>query len=184
MKYLLITFFIGCFSFVNAQEQESEGHWDPNSNFTVMRLIVINDHNEMLLLLDDHVWAPPSVIFSDRQYLLEGLDSLSAAFGIITTPPKMHGYFGFKYDYHPQATMRAYFIAKHVSGDIKVPELYKTAEWVPINEALERISVTAIQEITKQLVYYPNIVWGGSFMVSHTEDDHPTKMVKGFYPLF
>lgn len=184
MKYLLITFFIACFSFVNAQEEVSEGHWDPNSNFAVMRLIVINDNNEMLLLLDENVWAPPSFIFRERQYIKEGLDSLSAAFGIVTSPPKMHGYFGFKYDYHSQATTRSYFMATHVSGEIKVPKPYKTVEWVPVNEALERISVTAIQQITKQIIYYPNIVWGGSFMVSHTEKDHPTKIVEHFYPLF
>ena len=61
---------------------------------------------------------------------------------------------------------------------------FKNVEWVDIPAAIERNDNSGIQEITKQILNNPDVVWGASFMVSRTEHDHPTKIVEDFYPLF
>lgn len=162
----------------------NDEHQNLAHNFTVQRLIIINDHNEMLMCREETVWASPSIVYNKPQFLKEGLDSLANMYGIQITSPKLHGYFSYKYDYQPYSTLRGYFVAKYVSGEIRIPEGLHDAQWVPLDIALEKNSVTSIKQITKQIIKFPNIVWGGSFLVSHIGDEHPTKMVEQFYPLF
>jgi len=183
---LLLSATIGCAQTHDAssESEEESVHWDPTHNFTVMRLIILNDRGEMLLGSEQDVWAQPSLVFESRQFLKENLDSLAAEYGIKIDSPKLHGYFSFKYEYHPYATMRSYFVANHVSGDIKNPERYDELEWMPIAEAIDKITVPAIKQITKQIIDYPNTLWGGSLMVSRDGKAHPTVPTEPFYPLF
>jgi len=183
---LLLTATISCAQTHQSQSESEEEsvHWDPTHNFTVMRLIILNDQDEMLMMREQHVSVPPSLIFESRQYLKENLDSLAAAYGIKITTPQLHGYFSYKYEYHPHATMRSYFVARYVSGDIQKPAQYDDAQWIPLSNAIDKITVPAIKQITKQIIDNPNTVWGGSFMVSRDGDDHPTVIVEPFYPLF
>ncbi|MFD2561614.1 NUDIX hydrolase [Aquimarina rubra] len=167
--------FLGC---------NQNSHQPPTHNFTVQRLIIINDNNEILMSREENVWATPSLIYNKRQYLKEALDSLSNAYGVKIADLELRGKFSYKYDYHPYATLRDYFVARYVSGEIKIPEGLAEAKWMPIPEAIEKNSVTSIKEITKQIIEFPDVVWGGSFMVSHVGDHHPTKLVEPFYPLF
>ncbi len=159
-------------------------HQDPTHNFTVQRLLIVNGNNELLMCREQSVWAPPSLIYDQRQFLKEGLDSLSNAYGIRIEELQLRGKFSYKYDYHPHATSRDYFVARYVSGDLKVPKGMDEAKWVPLPQAIEKNSVTAIMEITRQIMMFPHTIWGGSFMVSRTESGHPTKIVEDFYPLF
>jgi len=181
MPFVLVLFsMVSC-----AQEQEEEqGHWNPTHNFTVQRLIILNDQGEMLLGRQDHVWASPALIFDERLYSNESMENLAKKYGIQIDQVELHGYFGFKYEYHPFATRRAYYTAKYVSGKEKIAEGDHEVGWFPIEEALAKINVTAIQQITQQIVMHPNTVWGGSFMVYRDGENHPTKMVEPFYALF
>ena len=45
---------------INFQSFSQSVHDDPSHNFTVQRLIVLNDKGEMLLSRDRHVWVPLS----------------------------------------------------------------------------------------------------------------------------
>jgi len=181
MKYIFI--FLIAFSFLGCKESQSQ-HQDPTHNFTVKRLIIINDNNEMLMCKEQYVWATPSLIYNERQYTKEALESVANAYGVKIKDIELRGLFSYKYDYHPYATLRNYYVAKYVSGKLKVPDNEDDAKWIPIKEAIEKNTVTSIKEITKQIIEFPDTVWGASFMVSRTKGDHPTKMVEPFYPLF
>ncbi len=181
MKKLISILFI--LSLLSCHQNENV-HQDPTHNFTVYRLIILNDKNEMLMSSEESVWAAPFLLFNQRQFLQEGLNDLAKSYGIKTTVPKLHGYFSYKYEYHPYATLRSYFVAHYISGEIKVPENMGDAQWMPIPEAIEKNSVTSIKQITEQIIKFPNTVWGGSFLVSRTDGSHPTKIVEPFYPLF
>ncbi|WP_299442692.1 NUDIX hydrolase [uncultured Aquimarina sp.] len=167
-----------CLLSCNTNEHQGSTH-----NFTVQRLIILNDKNEILMSREESVWATPSLVYNKRQFLKEGLDSLSNAYGIKVTDLELRGQFSYKYDYHPYATLRNYFVARYVSGELTVPNGLAEAKWIPVDQAIEKNTVTSIKEITKQIMEFPNVVWGGSFMVSHVGDEHPTKMVESFYPL-
>ena len=174
---LLITSLFAC-------KKSQAQHEDPTHNFTVKRLIIINENNEMLMCKEKYVWATPSLVYNGRHYVKEALDSVANAYGVKIKDIQLRGQFSYKYDYHPYATLRNYYVATYVNGELKVPENMDDAKWMPISEAIKKNTVTSIKEITKQIMDFPDAVWGASFMVSRTKGDHPTKMIESFYPLF
>ncbi len=159
-------------------------HQDPTHNFTVQRLLILNNEGEMLMCREKHVWVPLSFVFEDRQYVRESLDSLAMAFGLQIKDIELRGQFSYKYDYHPQATLRNFYVARLVKGEVETPSGMDEVKWLKVDEAIDINTVSSIKLICQQIMGNPNIVWGGSFMVSHVGDDHPTKMVEDFYPLF
>ncbi len=164
--------------------KEENGHIEPTHNFTVERLMVINDKDEILMIKDEEgTWYTFFAVFNKRQYVHEVLDSVSQAFGITTTPPELRGYFGFKYEYHPYATRRSYYVARYVSGSPRVAGIVKHIQWMPIDEALEQTQVEAMKEGQKQILDNPGILWGGSFEVYKKGKHHHTRMTEPFYPL-
>ncbi len=159
-------------------------HRDPTHNFTMQRLLIVNENNEILMCKEDYVWAPPSGMHSQRQYIRESLDSIAHAYGVSIKAPQLHGYFSYKYDYHPFSTLRSYYVAEYVNGVPKLPEGMDEVKWMPISEAINQTTVTSIKQSMNQILNFPNTVWGGSFMVSREKKGHPTKKTEEFYPLF
>ncbi|MGD1947992.1 MAG: hypothetical protein ACFB0A_17435 [Croceivirga sp.] len=187
-KTVLFLFLIS-FVICNGQDKEEIPHYLRKDNFTVLRVIVKNAKNQVLMVGGKDWWNMPYVNLSKRQFLKEAIDSMALEHGIQVSDVELRGQFSFKYDYKPNMTFRNYYVAQYKSGQIKVPkstieDTFEKIAWVDIPEAIERNNNTGIQEITQQILNHPNVVWGGSFMVSHTEDDHPTRLVEDFYPLF
>lgn len=180
MRLLFFFFLLATSSSVYSQNNPHQG---PTHNFVVHRLIILNDQGQMLMCREQHVWATPSFIYKERQYVKEALDSLASAYGLQIEAAKLRGQFSYKYDYHPYATLRHYYVANYKSGSLKLPAGMDEAKWMPISEAIKANTVTSIKEITQQLISFPEKVWGGSFLVSHVGDEHPTKLVEAFYPL-
>ncbi len=162
---------------------QSNPHRDPTHNFAVHRLIILNDNNEILMCREKQVWATPSYVYKDRQYIKESLDSLAKAYGLEISAPKLRGQFSYKYDYHPYATLRHYYVARYSKGAVKLPAGLDEVRWMPIDKAIKANTVTSIREITQQILRFPEKIWGGSFLVSQEGDEHPTTMVEAFYPL-
>lgn len=163
-------------------------HYKRKDNFTVLRVIIVNDKNQLLLCNDQGVWGMPWVNLTKRQYLNESIDSMANEYGIEISNLELRGQFCFKYDYKPNVTFRNYYVAQHKSGSIQLPKntlesKFQEVAWLDQSEALEKLGVTAFKEITKQILENPKTLWGASFMVSHTDTDHPTKLVEEFYSL-
>ncbi|WP_111708555.1 hypothetical protein [Lutibacter citreus] len=76
-----------------------------------------------------------------------------------------------------------------VDGKLKVPENKKDAQWFSISKAIEMMSLPdtkaplVIRDMTKQLLYYPEIIWGGTFLLSKNEGKITYKTTEEFYPL-
>lgn len=169
--------------------KEEIPHYLRKDNFTVLRVIIMNSKNQILMVGGKDWWGMPYVNLSKRQFLKEAIDSMALEHGIQLSDIELRGQFSFKYDYKPNMTFRNYYVAQYKSGEIKVPkntleDEFENIAWVNTPEAIERNNNSGIREITRHILDNPDVVWGGSFMVSHTEDDHPTKMAEHFYPLF
>lgn len=180
--------FSACDSQSPEKPAEEIPHYLRKDNFTVLRVIIMNAEDEILMVGGKDWWGMPWVNFTKRQFLNEAIDSMATELGIELTDVELKGQFCFKYDYKPTVTFRNYYMAQYKSGEPKVPkntleEEFEKIEWVDIPTALARNGNTGIRAITKHIVENPDTIWGGSFMVSHTDDDHPTKMVEDFYPL-
>ncbi len=165
-------------------DQEQYNHLEPTQNFSVNRLIILNDKNEMLMGKEEGNWYNPGEVYIEPQFVMESLTAITDKYGIKTTPPKLHGYFSYKYEYHPYASLRAFYVASYVSGTIKPSGNAEEMQWVPIDEAIARIPVESIKMATQQILDYPDTLWGGSFVVFRKGEHHHARMVEDFYPLF
>ena len=181
--FLAVLGFSLFFNHSNAQNSQ-DAHRDPTHNFTMQRLLIVNDKNEVLMCKEDYVWAPLSGMYSQRHYIKESLDSIAEAYGVRIKTPLLRGYFSYKYDYHPYSTLRSYYVAQYVDGVLKLPKGMSEVKWMPLDEAINKTTVTSIKQSMKQIFDFPNTVWGGSFMVSREKQGHPTKKIEEFYPLF
>lgn len=178
-----------CYAQDDEQLTKEIPHYLRKDNFSVLRVIIMNSEDEILLVDDSGHWGMPWVNFTKRQFINEAIDSMALELGIEIEDIELRGQFCFKYDYKPNVTFRNYYVAQYKSGSIKIPKntiesKFENIEWVKTPLAIERNGNEGIKAITKQIVENPSTVWGGSFMVSHTDDDHPTKMVEDFYSLF
>jgi hypothetical protein len=155
-------------------------------NYTIQRLIILNDKNEILMEKFWNGWQTPALRSNQNQSLKEGIDSMSTAIGIITEPIKLAGIFTYKYEGlpdHKEVSYRTHYIAKYKSGQLnKLKE--KEYFWFPIKDGVEKIGMEALKIETTQIVDNPNIVWGGSFLLSYKDDKlQSLKLVEKFYPL-
>lgn len=187
--FLLLIICTSCNLQTPETSPEEIPHYLRDDNFTVLRVIILNDENQVLMSNDQGHWGMPWVNLTKRQFIHEAIDSMTVEHGIEVSDIELRGQFCFKYDYRPNVTVRNFYVARYKSGEIMIPPntietKFEKVEWVDIPEAIERNGNTGIREITRQILSNPETVWGGSFMVSHTDDDHPTKMVENFYPLF
>ena len=155
-------------------------------NYTIQRLIVFNDKKEILMEKYWGGWQTPALRSNQNQSLREGLDSMATAMGISTEPVKLAGIITYKYEGlpdHKEVSYRTHYTAKYKSGNpIKTKD--KEYHWLPIKEALEKISMEALKIETTQIVNNPKVVWGGSFLLTYKDDKLQTlKLVEEFYPL-
>lgn len=159
-------------------------HSEPTHNFTVDRILIINEKNELLLGREQNVWAAPYTTFNKRQFINESIDSIANALGISISKPELRGYFGFKYEYHPYATRRAFFVAQYLGGTPKVIDPTEEYQWMSIEQAIDSTIVDAWAHIYPKIINQPKTVWGGSFEVFRDGTDHRTRITEEPYPLF
>lgn len=160
-------------------------------NFTLQRLLVLNDAGEILMVQGDLVtkegepsWFPLSLYSNTRQSITESMDSLALSYGLKISKPELRAYTTYKFTYHGQVSFRSYYVAQYVDGNLNAPKEGVVLKWLPVEEALSHIPVEAIRLITKQVLEFPSTVWGGSFLISENGEHHDTLVLEGFYPLF
>lgn len=165
-------------------EEEQNPHWEPTHNFTVKRLLIFNDRNEVLMEKVESNWYPPSLVFYKRQHIKESLDSLSNTYGIKTKGLQLRAYLSFKYEYHPYATLRPYYTVNYISGDIVIPEDREDVKWMPIKDAVKKTPVESMKMIIEKITTSPDVVWGGTFMVYRKGEEHHARLEEPLFPLF
>ena len=191
MKYILtILLFSACGQFLFAQDTSKIAPKKQvikrADNYTIQRLIVFNDKKEILMEKYWGGWQTPALRSNQNQSLREGLDSMATAIGILTEPVKLAGIITYKYEGlpdHKEVSYRTHYTAKYKSG-IPIKTKDKEYHWLPVSEALGKISMEALKIETTQIVNNPKSVWGGSFLLTYKDDKLQTlKLVEEFYPL-
>ena len=181
-KTLLLTFviFLGLKSF--AQETG-------NDSYTIQRLLIYNQKGDVLLEKNDFGWMTPALRHNSKVTIKDGLMNLATEFGLKISSPKIAGIFMFTSDYKPISQFRQHYSSNSVDGQLKVPENKKDAQWFSISKAIEMMSLSdtkaplVIRDMTKQLLYYPEIIWGGTFLLSKKDGNITYKIIENFYPL-
>lgn len=181
MKFTLL--FLCILIFITSCKTDEHQHSEPTHNFTVNRLLILNENNEILMGKEAGMWFTMSHIYDKRQYIKESLDSLANSFGIKISSPKLRGYLSYKYEYYSYATQRAYYVANYISGEPKLAGNIEEVKWMQIDEAIESTPVESMKLVIRQILENPNILWGGSFLIYRKGEHHHARMVEDFYVL-
>lgn len=160
-----------------------------NDSYTIQRLLIYNQKGEVLLEKNDMGWMTPALRHNSQTTIKDGLMNLASEFGVKVSSPKINGIFMFMPDYKLISQFRQHFSCDVVDGELKVPKNKKDAKWFSISKAIEMMSLSdtkaplVIRDMTKQLLYYPKIIWGGTFLLSKKDGVITYKTTEEFYPL-
>lgn len=160
-----------------------------NDSYTIQRLLIYNQKGEILLEKNDFGWMTPALRHNSKTTIRDGLMNLAFEYGLKISSPKIAGMFMFMSDYKPISQFRQHFSCKLIDGELKVPESKEDAQWFSISRAIEMMSLPdtkaplVIRDMTKHLLYYPEIIWGGTFMLSKEEGIIKYEIIENFYPM-
>jgi hypothetical protein len=169
---------ISCF----AQDSETD-------SYTIQRLIVYNNDGEILLEKHKNGWMTPALRHNSKVTINESLEALASEFGLQISKPKLAGIFLFLSEYKTQASFRQHYVCSVVDGDFKIPEGKPDAKWFAPHKAIEIMSlpetklIFAVRDMTKQVLDYPHIIWGGSFTLWKIDGKTQYKINENFYPI-
>lgn len=154
------------------------------ANSPVIRLTIVNDRNEILIRKTTYGWMTPAVRFNKKQNIQETLTTLAATYGIRLKKFALAGLFTYKYSFKPLADTRQFYVASYQSGSIISPK-GETVQWMSKKEALDKLSTTVLSlgAMTRQVLNYPETLWGGAFRLSKKDGKLQAVAEADFYPL-
>ena len=178
-NYFLVFTMLLTFQFANSQSKIDE-----DVNTTIIRLIVLNDHGEVLLKKASVGWLTIDTAFKKRQTINEVIDSLSSKYGVSILKPSLRGVFTHKYGFKNSTYVRQLYVAKSRTNELPTNKNVEFI-WASKEEAVEKLKGTlpAIGEMVKQIIEYPNTVWGGSFLVDRKNGKATSRITEDFYPI-
>jgi len=156
-------------------------------NYTILRLLMVNQQGEILLAKYKTGWLTPSLRYNENQSIKGALDSLARAFGYEVTVPQLRAMVTFQFDFKPVVSIRTHYAAHISGGKLKSPKDVAEVKWVSKKEAEmlmslpETQAVDAIRVTTMQILNHPETIWGGSFWVPETGT--ACTMLEPFYPV-
>lgn len=143
-------------------------------NYTIQRLIIVNGNEEILMLKNKFGWHTPALRSNDNQSIKESLDSLASTMGFTIHSLKLAGLYTYKFEGlpdHKQVSFRSHYTAKFKTGNLIQPnEGDNEYHWMPVEEALEKITFASLKLETTQILKNPKCIWGGSFLIIWKDD--------------
>ena len=161
---------------------QSEDNSEPNT--TIIRLLILNDNGEVLLKKATIGWIIMDKVYDQRQTLNEAINSLSNKYGVSISKPELKGVFTYKFGFNNSSSIRQIYVAKSMTNELpknRNVEFY----WAPKDEAVEKLSVTvpSLGEMVEQILDYPQVVWGGSFLVERENGKIISEQTEDYYPI-
>lgn len=156
----------------------------PEPNTTVITLIILNDHGEVLIKKATIGWITIGTFYEQRQTINEAITSLSNKYGVSISKPELKGVFTYKFGFNNSLSVRQFYVAKSTTNDLPKNKNVEF-HWVPKNEAIEKFSgtVSSLGEMVGQILEYPQVVWGGAFLINRENEKTTSKLTEDFYPI-
>lgn len=158
-----------------------------NDTYTIQRLIIENDKEEILLEKHKNGWMTPALRQNKAVSIQNGLQSLAKEFGLEISNLKLAGKFMFIHKYKKKASVREYYLTDKVSGNLKIPTGKLNAQWFSKEKAIKMMSlpdaklIGAVKDMTQQVLENPNSVSGGTFLLWKENGKTQYKLIEGYY---
>lgn len=198
MKSILgVLVVLTCWQFVSAQKnvaptapkQDAAAKVD---NYTVYRLIVFNEKDEILMLKNKAGWHTPALRSNESLSIKEAMNGLANSLGLTIDPPKLAAVYTYKFEGlpgHRQVSFRTHFTARLKGGKLLQPssssgETDGEYFWMSVKDAMGKITFDSLKLETKQILENPKKIWGGSFLIIWKDDVYiGSKILEEPYPL-
>jgi hypothetical protein len=161
-----------------------------NDSYTIQRLIIFNEKGEILLQKYENGWMTPALRHNTEVTTNEGLLNLATDFGLKVCTPQLQGIFMYFHSDNKKPSFRQHYSSKLISGELKTPEGILNAKWFSPSEAIEKMLIpeakiiTAVGDMTKHILNYPTIIWGGSYLLIKEEGKKTqSQVIENFYPI-
>jgi hypothetical protein len=193
MKNLIIIlfFFIGLVEITNGQVKTKTKEQKPANevdSYTVQYLIIFNDKGEVLLQKNKAGWHTFAIRSNKSQSVKEAMDSLANSVGLTINSLRLAGLYVYKFEGlpdHKEASFRTHFTARLGGGELMQPiDPDREYRWVPLEEAVEKITFESLKLETSQILNEPKKVWGGTFLILWKDGQFlGSKVLEKPYPL-
>ncbi len=183
MKKLILLSFIIFFGLKSFAQETG------NDSYTIQRLIIFNKKGEILLQKHKNGWMTPALRHNTEVTTNKGLLNLATDFGLKVSTPQLQGNFMYFHSDNKKPSFRQHYSCKLIAGESKAPKDILNVNWFPPSEAIEKMLspkakiVSSVGDATKQVLDYPNIIWGGSYMLIKGEGKTKSQMIENFYPI-
>lgn len=160
-----------------------------NDSYTIQRLIIYNQKGEILLEKHKNGWMTPALRHNSKETTKEGLRKLASQFGLEVSEPSLAGMFMFISQYKPQSSFRQHYVCNKTGGTLKLPKGKLNTQWFPSNKVIEIMSlrssklIFAVRDMTKQIINYPKVIWGGTFILWKEKGITKYRMSERFYKI-
>lgn len=161
---------------------------EPTDSYTIQRLLISNEKQEILLVRHKNGWMTPALRHQSNMTIQSGLSELAADYGGQISAPELAGMFMFLPEYKKGASFRQYFRANWLGGELVTPEGLLETRWFSHEKAEHVMSlpakiVGAEKEMTMWLIEHPQSVWGGSFVLMRKDGALSYELVEPFFVL-
>tara|TARA_R110002033_G_scaffold49951_4_gene96875 strand:+ start:153 stop:716 length:564 start_codon:yes stop_codon:yes gene_type:complete len=183
MKKILLLSFITLFGLKSFAQETG------NDSYTIQRLIIFNEKGEVLLQKHKNGWMTPALRHNTEVTINKGLLALATDFGLEVSIPQLQGIFMYFHSDNKKPSFRQHYSCKLITGELKTPKGALNVNWFSLNEVVKKMLipdakiVSSVGEATKQIFDYPNIIWGGSYMLVKGNGKTKSQMIENFYPI-
>jgi hypothetical protein len=145
------------------------------------RLIITNDKNQLLVvkIKDKDFWVTQGMYDSQEKVTNKDLHKLAADYGLTITEPKLRGKFILKRN--ANTSIRHFYTAITTSGSVKLPDNIDGAEWLPLYDAVEKITFPHIGLMLSKIMDGSNTVYSGSVLRYKEGKEFKAKVTKPFF---
>ncbi|WP_299896691.1 nuclear transport factor 2 family protein [uncultured Aquimarina sp.] len=178
-KYILVVAILLTIQFTNAQSKIDE-----DRNTSVISLVILNDNGDVLIKKATIGWITIGAFYEKRHTINEVIDSISNKYGVSILKPNLKGVFTYKYDFNNSLSVRQVYVAKSTTNDLPTNKNVEF-RWAPKEEAIEKFKSTipSLGEMIAQVIEYPEVVWGGSFLIKKENKKKTSTITENFYPI-
>lgn len=161
-----------------------------NDSYTIQRLIILNEKGEILLQKHPSGWMTPALRHNTETKTKEGLSNLASTFGLKISAPQLQAIFMYFHSDNKKPSFRQHYSCNLIDGKLIIPEGIMDAQWFLPNVAAEKMMaldaeiVTAVGEVTKHILDYPDTIWGGSYLLIKRDGQKTdSKVIENFFPI-
>lgn len=168
------------FIFITAAHALRAAPEPPPPNQTYLKLMVVNEADEMLLVKFKGIWEPAGKSYRENLSLNEVVKLMGREIGVEVESPQLRALLSTFFNQHTKPTSFAYYTAEYKSGTPIVPEDCEEIGWFPLAEAGDKIDLEEMGLVARHVAAGKQNVLSGAVRVIKTSESRSIEIIEPF----